>query len=332
MTGESDGDRSAEELRIEDLRVATGKGIPLLRGVSVSLGAGEVVGLIGESGSGKTMTCRAVTGTLPGGARVTGGSIRVGEHSLTRSDRGAGSAARAGVAMIFADPHSALDPLQRVGSQIAEMARVHRGLSRSDAKALAVELLSKLAINDPGAVVRQFPHEISGGMAQRVMIASVLAGRPRFILADEPTSALDATVQLDILDLLMDIVKSEGVGLMLTTHDMVAAARISDRVCVMYAGRIVEEGAARVVLDRPSHPYTQALIRSRPVGTKLERLAAIPGESPTSGTVPDGCAFAPRCAFARERCRIDLPELRAISSDDMAACHFAEEIQEVVSA
>lgn len=314
-------------LAVEDLRIEAGGDdrVKLLRGVSVSVAPGKVVGLIGESGSGKTMTCRAIAGALPRGVGIAGGRVTIGDRVLHDEHTATAPARDSGVAMVFADPHAALDPLQRIGAQIAEVARVQRGAGRREARVRARELLAAVAISDPERVAKLFPFEVSGGMAQRAMIASVLAGAPRFILADEPTSALDATVQLEILDLLGALARDEGVGLVLTTHDMAAAARICDWICVMYAGRVVESGPARAVLERPQHPYTRLLVEARPRGTRAQRLTAIPGEPPTPGDVVSGCPFAPRCPYVTDLCREAMPALVPYPGGGRAACHFTNQ-------
>jgi oligopeptide/dipeptide ABC transporter ATP-binding protein len=317
----------AEPLRVTDLAIeARGKAgtTPIVRGVSLELAPGEILGLIGESGSGKTMTCRAIVGALPGAAHIVRGSVEVGGRVVRAPNVSRRTVGSAGVGMIFADPHASLDPLQRIGAQINEMLRVHRGLHRRAARREALALLERVSLPDPERVYRQFPFQVSGGMAQRAMIASVLAMRPRFLLADEPTSALDATIQLEILDLLLELKRAEGVGVILTTHDIGAAARICDRIGVMYAGRVVETGPAADVLTRPRHPYTTLLLEARPRGTKLKRLAAIPGEPVSPAAVGAGCAFAPRCPRAQPLC-VEVEPLLDGAEPRGAACHFPVE-------
>jgi peptide/nickel transport system ATP-binding protein len=313
------GPSVADALAIENLTVrlrrADGALLELLSGVSLTLEPGRILGVIGESGSGKTMTCRAVVGALPEAASITGGAIRIGSH-VTQVAR------RARVAMVFADPHSALDPLQRVGAQIAEVVRVRRGLARREATSEALRLLERVVLPEPERIARMFPFQLSGGMAQRVMIACVLAGRPQFILADEPTSALDATVQLEIIDLLIALARDEGVGIMLTTHDMAVAARACDTIAVMYAGRLSELAPASVLISQPEHPYTRLLLRARPRGQSSERLAAIPGEPPVPGQVTTACPFAPRCPYCQTICVEQEPPLIA-RGQTSTLCHFA---------
>jgi oligopeptide/dipeptide ABC transporter ATP-binding protein len=264
------------------------------------------------------MTCRAVVGALPYSASITGGRIRIGSHS-TEAER------QARVAMVFADPHSSLDPLQRVRNQIAEVAHVRRGLRRREAAAEAMRLLEQVRLPDPERVARMFPFQLSGGMAQRVMIACVLAGQPQFVLADEPTSALDATVQLEIIDLLVGLARDQGVGILLTTHDVAVAARACDTIGVMYAGRLVELAPASELLNAPQHPYTRMLLMARPRGTRTERLAAIAGEPPVPGEVATACPFAPRCPYAQPLCAEQVPALLA-RGRTLSACHFVESL------
>jgi oligopeptide/dipeptide ABC transporter ATP-binding protein len=314
-----------ETLAVADLTVMLarkGGDVPLLNNVSFELERGRILGLIGESGSGKTMTCRAIAGALAPGVWLRTGEVRIGETVIRRGGERKLRRHPAGlVGMIFADPHASLDPLQKIGPQIAEVARVHRRLGRDRAQRETMALLEEVRIARPDLVYGKYPFELSGGMAQRAMIASVLAAKPHFILADEPTSALDATVQLEILDLLVSLTRVENVGILLTTHDMAVAARICDRIGVMYAGRMVELGGAGTLAE-PQHPYTRLLLQARPRGTRKVRLAAIPGEPPVPGEASTACAFAPRCPYAQEVCA-DIPPPYVEHGDSVAACHFA---------
>lgn len=301
--------------------------VELLHAVSLDLRRGTVLGLIGESGSGKTMTCRAVVGALPHGAAITDGEVRVGHAVLRRAQGKIDKMAPVPVAMVFADPHASLDPLQRVGAQIAEMAHVHQRLRPRAARKEALRLLAQVLLPDPERTYSLFPFQLSGGMAQRAMIASVLAAKPHFLLADEPTSALDATVQLEILDLLARIVREENVGILLTTHDMAVASRTCDRIAVMYAGKIVEIGPARTVLAQPQHPYTRLLLQSRPRGSRATRLTAIPGEAPIPGEKRTPCPFAPRCPYAETICFEEEP-LLVLRGEVASACHLVGRLPE----
>ena len=319
-----------QTLVVEDLEVEATRRkrrIPLLRGVSFELERGTVLGLIGESGSGKTMTCRSVVGALPHGVAITAGRVRADGSVLRSADGKAPQRGAARVGMVFADPHASLDPLQRVGRQVAESLYVHQGLRGAAAKREVHRLLEEVLLPDPERIARQYPFQLSGGMAQRAMIAVVLSTKPQFLLADEPTSALDATVQLEILDLLVRLVEVEGVGILLTTHDMAVVRRACQRIGVMYAGKIVEIGNAADVLGRPQHPYTRLLLAARPRGTSAARLTAIPGEPPVPGEPQPPCAFAPRCPYATALCHEQEPAL-APHAGSLAACHFAGHLDE----
>ena len=325
VTTASDRAPATDHLVIDGVSVELrrqGRVLPLLRDVSVDVGRGHVFGLIGESGSGKTMTCRSVVGALPSGSVVTTGEVRIGRSVLQRAR---GAVSRRGplrVGMVFADPHASLDPLQRVGNQVAEMVRVHQHLRGAAAKQEVLRLFADVRLPDPERIYRQYSFQLSGGMAQRVMIACVLAAKPHFLLADEPTSALDSTLQLEVLELLARLVRDEGIGILLTTHDMAVVAGACDHIAVMYAGRIVESGPADKVLGAPQHPYTRLLLRARPRGTRTTRLVAIPGEAPVLSDLPGGCSFAPRCPWAQDVCSEEEPPL-ALCGEVVVACRFA---------
>jgi oligopeptide/dipeptide ABC transporter ATP-binding protein len=322
---------AGERLIVENLSVALKRRertIPLLSEVSLEVERGRVLGLIGESGSGKTMTCRSIVGALPHGAAIVSGEIRIGDSVLRSARVKVGRRRSFRVGMVFADPHASLDPLQRIGSQIVEMLRVHRRLRAEASKREALRLLEDVRLPDPERVYRQFPFELSGGMAQRAMIASILAGKPDFLLADEPTSALDSTVQFEILDLIKMLVQTESIGVLLTTHDMDVAGRTCESIGVMYAGRVAEIGPAQGILGDPQHPYSKLLLRARPRGTKESRLTAISGEPPAPGEITHGCPFAPRCPWAAAICRESTPPL-VLHGDVMAACHFVGRLSEL---
>jgi oligopeptide/dipeptide ABC transporter ATP-binding protein len=325
VTSEALGtDRLAIDRLSVELRRPTGT-VQLISDVSLEFERGSVLGLIGESGSGKTMTCRAIAGALPQSAAISAGEIRVGGSVLRRAGRRGDRQKTQKVGMIFADPHASLDPLQR-----SEMLRQHRNIRGGAARKEVLRLLTAVKLPDPERITGQFPFELSGGMAQRAMIASVIAAQPQFLLADEPTSALDSTVQLDILELLAGLVRTEGIGILLTTHDMAVVAAMCDRIGVMYAGKIAEIGPAPQVLDDPQHPYTRLLMRARPRGTKSERLTAIPGEAPAPGSLQGCCRFHPRCPWAQDVCRTSEPPLEK-HGDVAAACHFAGRLPEVAA-
>ena len=304
--------------------------VSAVNGVSFDLRAGETLAILGESGSGKSVTAQAVMGLIGPPGVVTGGTVRFrGTDLLQLPEEERRRVRGEGLAMIFQDPLSALNPVYSVGFQIAEMFRVHRGTGRKEAKRRAVELLERVRI--PSAVQRvdEYPHQFSGGMRQRVMIAMALALDPAVLIADEPTTALDVTVQAQILDLLADLRRETGMGLVLITHDLGVAADVADRVEVMYAGRVVETGPAAEVLRAPRHPYTEGLLASVPTGAGRERrLDPIPGAPPSLSRIPAGCTFHPRCPYAFDRCRVEMPALLPVvpGSSRESACWRADEV------
>jgi peptide/nickel transport system ATP-binding protein len=292
-----------------------------LHGVSLTVHRGEAIGLVGESGSGKSVTWLAATKLLPAKARISGEVFLDGEpiHHLA-GDRMAHVRGKR-IALIFQDPTSSLNPVHRVGAQIGEALRLHRGLSGSAARAEAKRLLDRVRI--PAATQRldEYPHELSGGTNQRVMIAMALAGEPDLLVADEPTTALDVTIQAQILDLLMEMRRETGMALVLISHDLGVVADVADRVCVMYGGRIVEEAPATQLFDDPRHPYARGLLAALPEMTgERKRLVAIPGQVPDAAAMPPGCAFAPRCPIAEAACGAEVPALRVVAPNRRAAC------------
>lgn len=299
-------------------------GVPALRGVDLDIGTGEAVGLVGESGSGKSVTWLAALGLLPSTAAVTG-SVTLGGEELLGAPPATLDRVRGGrIAMIFQDPASALNPVQRVGKQVIEALRLHRGMDGTAGRAEAKRLFELVGIPDAGRRLDVYPHEMSGGQNQRIMIAMALAGQPELLVADEPTTALDATIQAQILDLLRRLQREMGMALVLISHDLGVVADMCSRVCVMYAGRIVEQAPSDDLFTRPAHPYTQGLLAALPdmVGPR-RRLAAIPGSVPEPWNLPPGCAFAPRCARATLSCTVQ-PAFVAIGTDHAAACVHAK--------
>jgi len=303
-------------------------------GVSLRIAAGETVGLVGESGSGKTMLALALMGLLPDGARVggeawlggaAGGASSAPTEGVRKNLVGLGERERRGVrgrevAMIFQEPMTSLNPVMRAGEQIAEAIRAHEpGLQRAEVRRRVIAALERAAVPEAAERARQYPHQLSGGLRQRVMIAMALACGPRLVIADEPTTALDVTVQRQILDLLDELRRGLGLGMLFITHDLGVVARVAERVAVLYAGRIVEEGPAREVLARPRHPYTQGLLAASP---RMERgkLEPIPGTVPRLTALPPGCAFEPRCAQRRAECAAGMPELRGVGGEHAARC------------
>jgi oligopeptide/dipeptide ABC transporter ATP-binding protein len=292
-------------LSVRNLSLEIPGGLEPVMGVGLTVARGEVLGVVGESGSGKSLTLRAVAGLLPRGVSISGGEIEVDGFDVVHASPREAHRLRGGViGMVFQDPMTALNPTMRIGRQIAEAVRAHSKASKGVAKARAVELLGEMGFKDPKHSAGSFPHELSGGMRQRVVIAIALAGEPSLLLCDEPTTALDATVTMKVLDLIVGLAAERDIGIVLVSHDLGVAARICDRLVVMYGGRLVEEGPADEVLRRPRHPYTFALLRAVPTrDTSIDDLEAIPGSPPAVGEVASGCPFVPRCAFAEDACR-----------------------------
>ncbi|WP_329004605.1 ABC transporter ATP-binding protein [Kribbella sp. NBC_00709] len=294
--------------------------------VSFDIPSATTVGLIGESGSGKTMTANALIGLLPDGATVSGSLRWRGEELLTATSSRRRALRGHEIAMIFQDPLAALNPTQSIGRQVGEILR-RAGQSRSAVRERVIELLDRAGIPEPADKLGSFPHEFSGGMRQRAVIAMALAGSPSLLLADEPTTALDVTVQARILRLLRSIQEGAGLSMLLVSHDLRVMAHVAHQVVVMYAGRVAERGATSAVLRQPAHPYTRALVDSVPaVRTKTALAHPLPGTPATPANRPGGCAFHPRCPLAQERCRSEQPVLRAVAPGRWSACHFAEEV------
>ena len=318
-------------LAIDDLELlfqTDGGVVRAVRGVSLTLEPGEIVGLVGESGSGKSATAMAIAGLNTTGPDVrASGSVRLaGRELLGLSERELQPIRGAQVGMIFQDPMTSLNPVRRVGALLAEVLRAHEAIGRRAAQNRAVELLREVGIPEPERRARAFPHELSGGMRQRVMIAMALACEPAVLIADEPTTALDATIQLQVLQLIAELRERRGTTVLLITHDLGVIARLADRVLVMYAGRIVEEGSTRELLTNPRHPYTAGLLQSLPRADQPRgsMLTPIPGQPPSALRVDDGCPFADRCEFVFDRCG-DRPALERVGDSTRAsACWLAE--------
>ncbi|TWT40569.1 Oligopeptide transport ATP-binding protein OppD [Phycisphaerae bacterium RAS1] len=310
-------------LEIQDLCIAFGGDIVVDK-LSLALQPGRTLALVGESGCGKSVTALALLGLLRPPGRVIAGHIRFNGIDLLAGGAAAWRGIRGQqIAMIFQEPMTSLNPVLSVGSQVAEPLRVHRGFSRRAAAARAAELLEQVGIPSPPLRMRQFPHELSGGMRQRVMIAMALACEPKLLIADEPTTALDVTVQAEILTLLRELQARLGMAMIFITHDMGVVDQIADDAAVMYAGRVVETGPAADVLRDPWHPYTRALLRCAPVlagAGGARRLETIAGEPPRRGARPAGCAFHPRCAHAEARCGAEEQALVARSVARACAC------------
>jgi oligopeptide/dipeptide ABC transporter ATP-binding protein len=292
-------------------------------GVSFSIEAGETLGLVGESGSGKTMTALALLRLLPAPAgRIVKGQVLLdGDDLVTKSEREMRRVRGRRISMILQDPQTSLNPVFSVGNQLVEALRAHRSEGRARLRQRAQEALRRVKVAAPAERMRAFPHQMSGGMKQRVVGAIAIASEPKLLIADEPTTALDVTIQLQYLMLLKDVQARMGLGMLFITHDFGIVARMCDRVAVMYAGRIVESGPVRTLFKAPQHPYTQALMASVPrMEGRVERLPSIDGQPPALHRLPDGCRFAPRCRYAEERCRAEYPPTFAVGALHEAAC------------
>jgi oligopeptide/dipeptide ABC transporter ATP-binding protein len=300
-----------------------GGSVPAVDDVSFEIRPGETLGLVGESGSGKSVTAMSIMRLVQPPGRITGGRVLFQNHDLLSfSQREMQRIRGAAIALIFQEPATAMNPVFTVGDQIAETLIVHGRASRREAHAQAIQLLRSVRIPNPESRVSDYPHQLSGGMRQRVMIAMALACRPALVIADEPTTALDVTIQAQILDLLREMKSAFGLSLLLITHDFGVIAETADRVAVMYAGRIVESGPVRAVLRSPQHPYTRGLLASVPDGTPGKRLRAIEGAVPQLGSVPPGCAFNPRCPDRFGPCTGAPPPDYLAAPDQTAKCYL----------
>ena len=313
-------------LSIEDLAIDFDQGkrfVRALHGVSLNVARGEVLGVVGESGCGKSITWLAALGLLGSRARISG-SVRLNGQELAGAPEDDLAGLRGGrIAMIFQDPSSSLNPVHRIGRQIAEALKLHRGMTGASANAEAARLLDRVGIANATRRLREYPHEMSGGMNQRIMIAMALAGEPDLLIADEPTTALDATIQAQILDLLTELRRDTGMALVLISHDLGVVADMSDRVAVMYGGRVIEEADTGSLFDSPAHPYTKGLIAALPdIDGPRRRLESIPGTVPAPDQLPPGCSFAPRCAIASKICDARMPAFLPYgeSQSHFAAC------------
>jgi len=307
-------------VELRDLTVAF-DGVQVLHGIDLDVGKGEALGLVGESGCGKSVTWLAALGLLPGKARVSG-SVQIEGRELIGGSRAVLESVRGSrIAMIFQDPSSSLNPVLRIGRQISEALSVHRGLRGEAAKAEALRLIDMVGIPDSRRRFDLYPHEFSGGQCQRLMIAMALAGQPDLLIADEPTTALDATIQAQILDLLIRLRAETGMATVFISHDLGAVSQVCERVCVMYAGRIVEEGSVEQLFSEPRHPYTRGLFDAIPrLDGGRERLIPIPGTVPNPKHLPEGCSFSPRCPRAVEACRSEPPPLVSLDGGRKLAC------------
>ena len=317
-------------LSIRDLATAFGEGassVTAVDGVSFDIGRGEVFGLVGESGCGKTATCRSIIRLFGGAqARIERGSIEFEGRDLVKlGDRELRQVRGAGIAMIFQDPMTSLNPTMRVGAQIEEAVRRHHGSTRRKARQETVRLLERVGVPSAQERAEAWPHELSGGMRQRVMIAMALAGGPRLLIADEPTTALDVTIQDQVLKLILGLRQEFGMSVLLITHDLGVVAQTCDRVAVMYAGRIAELAETRELFARPRHPYTLALLGALPARRpRGQLLTAIAGAPPDLASPPPGCRFHPRCKYAEAACIAAVPPLKKICDERFTACRRHE--------
>ena len=314
--------RTTPMLQAQQVTTTLGTGGPeILSAVDISLNSGEVLGVVGESGSGKSMLALSIMGLLPRPIAVSGGEILLQGRNLLQLQAQELRALRGkDMAMIFQEPMTSLNPVMRVGQQIGEVLRWHRSMQGEAARQEGIALLKRVEMPDPLRQIDAYPHELSGGMRQRVMIAIALAGRPKLLIADEPTTALDVTIQAQILELIRNIQRDDGMSVLLITHDLGVIAEMCDRVAVMYAGRVVEQGAVLDIFDRPAHPYTRGLLASRPkISAGSNWLSTIEGTVPAVGQMGTSCSFAPRCALAGPDCG-QRPPLREVGVAHHAAC------------
>jgi oligopeptide/dipeptide ABC transporter ATP-binding protein len=315
-------------LELRDLRVrfsVPGGTLSAVNGVDLVVRPGEAVGVVGESGSGKSATFLAVLGLHPKGTRVEGSVLFQGRDLLTLDDRQMRSVRGKQIGLVYQDPMAALNPVRSIGAQLREPLMLHLGRKRTQANERAAELLARVGIYNPQRQLRAYPHEFSGGMRQRIVIAMAVACQPPLLLADEPTTALDVSVQAQVLDLLAELTSDLGIALVLISHDLGVVSSVADRVAVMYAGRVVEQSAAIPLFDAPRHPYTAALLESISEVGDLARdapLPTIPGAPPDLRALPPGCPFAPRCPRSRDRCVQEMPPLAADRPDREVACWY----------
>jgi oligopeptide/dipeptide ABC transporter ATP-binding protein len=315
-------------LELRDLRVrfsVPGGTLSAVNGVDLVVRPGESVGVVGESGSGKSATCLAVLGLHPKGTRVEGQVLFQGRDLVPLDDRAMRSVRGKQIGLVYQDPMAALNPVRSIGVQLREPLMLHMGMKRKEANERAAELLARVGIYNPKQQLRAYPHEFSGGMRQRIVIAMAVACQPPLLLADEPTTALDVSIQAQVLDLLAELTRDLGIALVLVSHDLGVVSSVADRVAVMYAGRIVEQSAAIPLFEAPRHPYTSLLLESISEVEGLapdELLPTIPGAPPDLRTLPPGCAFAPRCPRAQDRCVAEHPPLASDRPDRQVACWY----------
>ena len=323
-------DRFSEEqplLNVQGLKIVAGVGeraVTLVHDISLSIAQGETLGLVGESGSGKTVTAMAVGGLLPAGLRIASGTVGFAGRDLVSASREVLRSIRGSkIGFVFQDPQNSLDPVFTIGDQLVEAIRAHQRISRKEAKALALDLLGRVGIVNAEKRVSDYPHQFSGGMAQRVMLAIALCCNPQLLIADEPTTSLDVTIQAQILELLDSLKGELGLSVLLISHDLGVVADMADRVAVMYCGQIVEQGFTTELFTRPRHPYLDALIGAQPEGhVGAQRLVTISGLIPSVTRMPAGCRFHPRCPIARPECSQNSPPLIEVEPRRWVRCPF----------
>ncbi|MDX1551370.1 MAG: ABC transporter ATP-binding protein [Marinobacter sp.] len=319
------------EVKDLDVRFAVrGGDLTALRGISFSLDSGERLGLVGESGAGKSVAAFSILNLIARPGYIAGGQILYrGKDLASMSERELRKIRGNRIAMIFQDPMMTLNPVLTIGTQMVEAIQAHRKTGKKEARAIALDRLQKVQIPSPGKRLDQYPHELSGGMRQRVIIAIALLLEPEIIIADEPTTALDVTIQAEIMDLLLNLCEQEHVALMLITHDLGVVSQVTQRMLVMYSGRIIEQGPTREIINDAQHPYTQGLINALPqMGEPGQRLFQIPGSMPSLKNVPTGCPFHPRCNFATEQCTRRMPEYVRSGNVDVACYEVANLIEQ----
>lgn len=318
-------------LEVKNLKTvfkSRGQEVQAVRGVGFSVGKGEIMGLVGESGSGKSVTMKAVIGILPDNATISSDSLKLNGKELSELSKDEYRKLRGKeMTMIFQDPMTALNPLKKIGKQLEEVILRHSDCTKQEAREKAIEMLRKVGIPVPEQRIKQYPHEFSGGMRQRVLIAMALACEPQLLIADEPTTALDVTIQAQILDLLKDLQEEYDTSIVLITHDMGVVATVCDKIAIMYGGLIMETGKTDEIFSNPKHPYTKALLRAIPsVDLKEgERLQSIEGLPPSLVNPPAGCPFAERCEYATDRCFKEMPEYKEFSETQRAMCFLNEQ-------
>lgn len=314
-------------LDIENLRttfdIHVGK-VQAVRGVNLHVDEGETVGIVGESGCGKSVSMLSVLHLLPDYAKISADKMVFdGTDLTTLTPKMFRKISGDQIGMIFQDPMTSLNPLFTVGDQLIEPLRIHKGISKAEAREIVLEKLRLVEIPDPESRMKQYPHELSGGMRQRIMIAMAIMCNPRLIIADEPTTALDVTIQAQIIELLLELQQKENMALVLITHDLALVAEAAHKIIVMYAGQVVETGDAHAIFHAPRHPYTQALLRALPeFAQDKERLASLPGVVPGKYDRPNGCLLNPRCPYATDRCRAEEPALNMLADGRQSKCHY----------